>query len=227
MQATCAVDLCHRCLKQYAKVFRGEIDNISAYCPLDLFSGDKARMKRALFHLYENPNNRFKLFRDGRIIYTEGIGSLSDVEAAAEHFFGSVNGTRHHGEPLDLLTALLCSALLAPLEEGGTWPVDEEFVSLDPSTASRRPTRCGSNDGVVICDTASSPLPSGSILQRLLTLQKHTDISDHDARDLCERLLANIDDVEGLHQLVLWHPDTKLEHQLSQREIEDVIQLQR
>ena len=126
-QATCAVDLCHRCLKQHAKVFRGEIDNISAYCPLDLFSGDRARMKRAIFDLYENPNNRFKLFLDGRTVYTESIGELGDAEEAAAKFFGMLqNGTsRRHplkkkGSPeaLDMLAALLCSALLAPLEKG-------------------------------------------------------------------------------------------------------------
>ncbi len=124
LKATCAVDLCHRCLKQHAKVFRGEIDNISAYCPLDLFSGDLARMKRALFDLYENPNNRFKLFRNGRTIYTESIGQLRDAEEAmTELFLGNcrVEAAKSDGSgqgALDMLAALLCSALLAPLEEG-------------------------------------------------------------------------------------------------------------
>ncbi len=58
LKATCAVDLCHRCLKQHAKLSRGEIDSISQYCPLDLFSGDEARMKRAVFDLFESPCNR-------------------------------------------------------------------------------------------------------------------------------------------------------------------------
>ena len=34
-------------------------------------------------------------------------------------------------------------------------------------------------------------------------------------------------DSEGLHQLVMWHPNTKLEQELSQAEIDDVVQLQR
>ncbi len=101
--------------------------------------------------------------------------------------------------------------------------MDEELVHLSLSSCAPRPTR----RGATVCDTASLPLPPGSVLQKLLTLQRHTDISDHGARDLCERLLANVEDVEGLHRLVLWHPNAKLEHQLSQQEIEDVIQLQR
>ena len=52
--------LCTRCLKQEAKLQEGDIDCISKYCPLDLFSGDLGRMKRALFDLYESPHNRFK-----------------------------------------------------------------------------------------------------------------------------------------------------------------------
>jgi inositol-pentakisphosphate 2-kinase len=62
LKATCAVDLCHRCLKQHAKLYRGEIDSISRYCPLDLFSGDMVRMKRALFDLFEAPCNRYVHF---------------------------------------------------------------------------------------------------------------------------------------------------------------------
>ena len=36
-----------------------------------------------------------------------------------------------------------------------------------------------------------------------------------------------LQDSEGLHQLVMWHPNTKLEQELSQSEIDDVVQLQR
>ena len=35
-----AVDLCHRCLRQYAKLESGQSDEFSEYCPLDLFSGE-------------------------------------------------------------------------------------------------------------------------------------------------------------------------------------------
>ena len=111
LKATCSVDLCHRCLKQHAKLYQGNIDSISAYCPLDLFSGDKQRMKRAIFDLCENPCNRFKLFKDGDLVYTNNVGSLEGMERELESWFGK------SGSSLDQLSALLCSALLSPLED--------------------------------------------------------------------------------------------------------------
>ncbi|XP_047985151.1 inositol-pentakisphosphate 2-kinase-like isoform X1 [Leguminivora glycinivorella] len=60
---------CYYCLKQYLKLRQNEILNISKYCPLDLFSGDRDRMKSALYHLSENPQNNFKIFKNGQIIY--------------------------------------------------------------------------------------------------------------------------------------------------------------
>ena len=55
------------------------------------------------------------------------------------------------------------------------------------------------------CNTRSQPLPKNCILQRLLTLQKHTDISNQEAKRLCDRLLNNVDNLEKLQELVLWH----------------------
>ena len=78
--ASCAADLCHRCLKQYAKLYKGEIQSISRYCPLDLFSGDLMRMKNAIFDLFEKPHNRFKIFKNGRMLYTERTGTAESVQ---------------------------------------------------------------------------------------------------------------------------------------------------
>jgi hypothetical protein len=44
--------------------------------------------------------------------------------------------------------------------------------------------------------------------ESVLSLQQHAHISDHDAKVFCEKLLNNIDDLERLHQLILWHPMT-------------------
>ena len=79
--------LCPRCLKQEAKLNEGNIDCISKYCPLDLFSGDLARMKRAIFDLFESPHNRFKIFKDGELVYTEKIGHQEEVDGILNDYF--------------------------------------------------------------------------------------------------------------------------------------------
>ena len=39
----------------------------------------------------------------------------------------------------------------------------------------------------------------------MLTLQKHTDLSNQGAKLLCDKLLNNVDNLERLQELVLWH----------------------
>lgn len=62
---------CRFCLFQYLKLQRKAIDNISKYCPLDLFSGKPLRMLRAIKGLIGAPQNNFKLTKNGRIVYDE------------------------------------------------------------------------------------------------------------------------------------------------------------
>jgi hypothetical protein len=95
------------------------------------------------------------------------VGSKRKLEEEVAGFFGETISDRsgQHATSLDSLAALLCSALLSPLEEETDAPrmVDEDFLDLDPSAALERGRWC---------DTDSLPLPPGSILQKLLTLQR-------------------------------------------------------
>ncbi|KAK4745715.1 hypothetical protein SAY87_012027 [Trapa incisa] len=63
----------HQTLKFHDK----EISKISEYNPLDLFSGSKDRMHRALEALYDTPQNNFRVFFDGSLILG-GLGGASD-----------------------------------------------------------------------------------------------------------------------------------------------------
>lgn len=62
---------CYYCLKQFLKWDLHQIVEKSEYCPLNLFSGERNRMKLALKNLIYNPQNNFKLFKDGKLIYHE------------------------------------------------------------------------------------------------------------------------------------------------------------
>ena len=207
--------LCTRCLKQEAKLHEGDIDCISKYCPLDLFSGDLGRMKRALFDLYESPHNRFKIFKNGQLIYTETTGHKDDLEETLSQFF-------QHPEGINTLASVLCSALL------GRTQVKSELLNLLPSKKS-------SNQ----CDNNSKPLPKDCILNILLNLQKLcNEVDDITADTLSDKMMSEVKSQEELHNLTIWYPlltgnrndsEKILEEQLghSRRFIEDLQKLQK
>ena len=64
--------------------------------------------------------------------------------------------------------------------------VDLDVTSEAPAAAVRGSSRSS-------CDTRAAPLPRNSILQRLLTLQRHAEIGDHDAKELSDRLMNEIE----------------------------------
>lgn len=207
--------LCTRCLKQEAKLQEGDIDCISKYCPLDLFSGDLGRMKRALFDLYESPHNRFKVFKNGKLIYTETTGHKDQLEEILSQFFQREEG-------INTLASLLCSALL------GQTQIKPELLNLLPSKKNSSQ-----------CDSKSKPLPKDCILNILLNLQKlGMEIDDITAEALSDKMMSEIKSQEELHDLTIWYPlltsnkkdsEKILEEQLghSRRFIEDLQKLQK
>jgi len=67
--------VCSFCMKQYLKLKRGTVQNVSSYCPLDLFSGQFARFDRALRALLECPQNNLRVFRDGEFLFGARAGA--------------------------------------------------------------------------------------------------------------------------------------------------------
>uniref|UniRef100_A0A1B0DLS4 Inositol-pentakisphosphate 2-kinase n=1 Tax=Phlebotomus papatasi TaxID=29031 RepID=A0A1B0DLS4_PHLPP len=65
--------LCRFCAMQYLKLVKKTIKRVSNYCPIDLFSGDRNRMLKALNGLVETPQNNFRMWRSGQLIYGDGI----------------------------------------------------------------------------------------------------------------------------------------------------------
>ena len=144
--ASCSEDLCHRCLKQYAKLYKGEIESISRYCPLDLFSGDEMRMKNAIFDLFERPHNRFKVFKNGRILYTESAGNPNILQQEIQTWLGPSSRDQiksvDDGKNIHRLATLLCTALLAPIENGELTTANSTiFLDRNGSLTRKRETK--------------------------------------------------------------------------------------
>eukprot|EP00761_Pharyngomonas_kirbyi_P008104 gb/GECH01008115.1/.p1 GENE.gb/GECH01008115.1/~~gb/GECH01008115.1/.p1 ORF type:complete len:543 (+),score=117.55 gb/GECH01008115.1/:1-1629(+) len=72
-------NVCRFCMHQYLKLKGGKEERISQYCPLDMYSGEPKRMKRALKRLIETPQNNLKLFHNGHIVWGDKK-RLSKVE---------------------------------------------------------------------------------------------------------------------------------------------------
>ena len=80
------------------------------------------RMKNAIFDLFERPHNRFKVFKNGRILYTESVGNPNILQQEIQTWLGPSSGDQiksvDDGKNIHRLATLLCTALLAPIENG-------------------------------------------------------------------------------------------------------------
>lgn len=48
---------------------KGTINQISNYCPIDLFSGNRKRMRRAIKGLLNSPQNNLRVFKNEVLIF--------------------------------------------------------------------------------------------------------------------------------------------------------------
>ncbi|KAI4336857.1 hypothetical protein L6164_015334 [Bauhinia variegata] len=56
-------------MHQALKLHQGEISELSEYNPLDLFSGSKERLHKAIKDLFTSPQNNFRVFLNGSLIF--------------------------------------------------------------------------------------------------------------------------------------------------------------
>ncbi|XP_045123323.1 inositol-pentakisphosphate 2-kinase-like isoform X2 [Portunus trituberculatus] len=84
--STPGMPLCRYCVKQFLKAGK-ESGSRSGYCPLDLFSGNMDRMRKAVDNLILAPQNNFKVFVDGQPVdETRPFRYLRDTIIAALTF---------------------------------------------------------------------------------------------------------------------------------------------
>ncbi|EOA35203.1 hypothetical protein CARUB_v10020353mg [Capsella rubella] len=88
-------------MQQVLKLRGNEISEISEYDPLDLFSGSKGRIHRAIKALYATPQNNFQVFLNGSLVFggfRSGIcKTTSTVELAFENILKDFIKTEDEG----------------------------------------------------------------------------------------------------------------------------------
>ncbi|XP_057772006.1 inositol-pentakisphosphate 2-kinase-like isoform X4 [Salvia miltiorrhiza] len=78
-------------MHQALKLHQGKISQISKYDPLDLFSGSKDGIQRAIKALLLTPQNNFRVFLNGSLIFG-GMGGAADSTRTAQSFH---DGLKH------------------------------------------------------------------------------------------------------------------------------------
>jgi len=141
---------CPFCVHQYLKLCRGDVWRPSRYCPLDMFSGRRERVRRAVGALLRDPQNNLKIFVDGEPLVAPDNGF---ADAA----------TRALGDEVRFC-ARVADALLGDLEPNGP---STAAAADDDSEDDHR--FCGPSLG---CDFRSVPMPRHCVLNEILTMQR-------------------------------------------------------
>ncbi|XP_053376926.1 inositol-pentakisphosphate 2-kinase-like [Mercenaria mercenaria] len=163
--------VCKFCMHQRLKAKEGQWPVTSRYCPLDLFSGNRVRMKQALLSLAETPQNNLRICQDGEEIH--GAWNKGDMCEVLEGFFGSshngVSNGVHKGHKLmQIFMDLVLEALLYVPGD-----IDDslfEMSNSNPLTVQYCQNSRYRPDLHSDCDNCGD-LPTGCVLERILSTQ--------------------------------------------------------
>ncbi|CAG2177471.1 unnamed protein product [Oppiella nova] len=147
--------VCRYCLKQFRKLSKRSIARRSQYCPLDLFSGCPNRTQTALRALADDPQNNFRVFRDGRHVF--GDDTNSALPSVLRDFCG-----QSEADVLPALCRLLANALALRVD------VNRKRAPMraPAEECALHPHRCACNGG------GEHALAVGSVLEAVLWAQR-------------------------------------------------------
>lgn len=156
---------CYYCLKQYLKVITMDIKQTSSYCPLDLFSGDRKRMKYSIESLLLNPQNNIKIFKNGIILYHEKLKEeLNGIIKLNTPFCSS-----------SLLADFIVEVLLQDKSSTSDILIKESDIMSHSLT----------KESTTVCDESNNLKPD-CILAKLLCLQKLARMDVENGLDVTE-----------------------------------------
>jgi len=178
--------LCNYCLKQYYKQLMGQVTRPSMYCPLDLYSGNQARMFQAISALMDSPQNNLRIFKDGELLH----GEDSVHNTVCDQFLHLILGS-----DLTLPQVLVQALTMSPTS--ANTPKSAAVPSSVPAAPSFQDI-----PGDRRCNKSGHQLPSPCILSSVLGLQKRNILPDCEAQLVLNSLLADGCDLASLQSLV-------------------------
>ncbi|CAG2253019.1 IPPK [Mytilus edulis] len=111
--------VCKFCIHQRLKAKEGRWIKTSHYCPIDLYSGNRDRMKHALYAMCETPQNNLKMCMNGDEVYGKNV--KQDLRAVLKEFFGdkNTNGIKKQLILSEFLDLILDALLHVPVQTNG------------------------------------------------------------------------------------------------------------
>ena len=210
--------ICKYCLLQWTKVDKeGKYEHRSDYCPLDLFSSDVTRVWYALTCLLKNPQNNFKIFKDGVLVYS---GEKTSATIASKHCLSQVEKLlrqsfhSHHSDsstncyfcgeihedgsnltPTEMFLATILQLLVHDSIEStmiGFHPCSNHNESMHPICAA---SQCNDPDNLTSIPKSLSSrglsFGQGGVLRKILDVQKLDSIGDVKALSIFNELRSS------------------------------------
>ncbi|XP_045419113.1 inositol-pentakisphosphate 2-kinase isoform X2 [Lemur catta] len=184
--------VCRYCMHQHLKVATGKWKQISKYCPLDLYSGNKQRMHFALKSLLQEAQNNLKIFKNGELIYgcKDARSPVADWSELAHHlkpfFFpsnGLASGPHCTRAVIRELVHVITRVLLSSSDKGRAGS-----LRLGPGPRGPRVCEASPFSRSLHCQGKNTPersgLPKGCLLYKTLQVQ-----------------MLDLLDIEGLYPL--------------------------
>ena len=158
---------CRFCMQQYLKLKKGQISQLSSYCPLDLFAHCSCRVKRGLRSLFQAPQNNLRLFHNGKLTVS-GLTSNDEQVSHFDNFFKEYSPASKEGILFDAnaLVDILTAILIHDSQK------EKTSTSKHGKCASNHSPNCAAHGETILTTEKCIPLGSTGILQLLVKLQE-------------------------------------------------------
>uniref|UniRef100_A0A914QK84 Inositol-pentakisphosphate 2-kinase n=1 Tax=Panagrolaimus davidi TaxID=227884 RepID=A0A914QK84_9BILA len=114
------IPYCNNCVLQIEKWKNAAFDKMYDFCPLDLYSGNMARMKSAISSLIHDPHRNLRIFLNGNTVHSdEAVLSPSKLN---ELLFPDENAD------IDILSTALCQILAGADDDVTDFGLAEECI---------------------------------------------------------------------------------------------------